>query len=130
MLWLITTPYWAHSRAPWFHSWYNPIIRISRNADLIVIYVFIFDVVITIVIGRSRAISTSKIRKITAIRKNRSKNGRRADLFGSNPHSNGDLFSRSSMVFLDSSDVNIMTAVVSANVVIAIVIVIIITYHL
>jgi hypothetical protein len=128
MLWLTTTPYWAHSRAPWFHSWYNPIIRISRNIDLITVHVFIFDVVITIVIGRSRAISTSKIRKITAMRKNRSENGRRADLFGSNPHSNGDLFSRSSMIFLDSSDVIIMITVVSVRVTVTIVIVIIITY--
>lgn len=39
--------------------------------------------------GSSSAISTSKIRKITARRKNRSENGIRAEFFGSNPHSNG-----------------------------------------
>lgn len=39
-----------------------------------------FDVVITIVIGSSSAISTSKI---TAMRKNHSENGDCADLFGS-----------------------------------------------
>lgn len=38
-------------------------------------------------IGRRRVISTSKIRKITAIRKNRRENGNRADPLGSNPHS-------------------------------------------
>lgn len=38
-------------------------------------------------IGRRRVISTSKIKKITAIRKNRSENGSRADPLGSNPHS-------------------------------------------
>jgi hypothetical protein len=58
-----------------------------------------FDESITTVIGSSSAISTSKIRKITAMRKNRSEKGSRADLFGSNPHSKGDLFSRSSMFF-------------------------------
>ena len=39
----------------------------------------------------------SKTRKITARRKNRIENGRRALFFGSNPHSNGDAFSRSMM---------------------------------
>jgi len=37
----------------------------------------------------------SKTRKITASKKNRMENGRRADLLGSNPHSKGDVFSRS-----------------------------------
>jgi hypothetical protein len=87
-----------------------------------------FDVIITMVIGSNRAISTSKIRKITAIRKNRIENGSRADLFGSNPHSNGDLFSRSSIFFFDKSDVNIMTAVVNINAVVVAVITFDITY--
>ena len=45
--------------------------------------------------GRISAISMSKTKKITAKRKNRSENGIRADLFGSNPHSKGEDFSRS-----------------------------------
>ena len=45
-------------------------------------------------------ISTSKIRKIIAIKKNRSENGSRADPWGSNPHSKGEFFSRSVIVFL------------------------------
>jgi hypothetical protein len=53
-----------------------------------------------IVIGKRSAISTSKIRKITAIRKNRNENGNRAELFGSNPHSKGEDFSRSSINLL------------------------------
>jgi hypothetical protein len=66
-----------------------------------------------IVIGSSSiAISTSKIRKFMALRKICSENGNGADRFGPNPHSNGDLFSRSLMFFLDSRDVNTMTAVV------------------
>lgn len=46
-------------------------------------------------------ISTSKIRKITAIKKKCNENGKRADVFGSNPHSKGDLFSRSINLFLE-----------------------------
>ena len=53
-----------------------------------------------IVIGKRSAISTSKIRKITAIRKNRNENGNRAELFGSNPHSKSEDFSRSPINFL------------------------------
>jgi len=65
------------------------------------IHDLIFDVIMVIGIGNSSAISTSKIMKITAIRKNRDEKGSRAEFFGSNPHSNGDLFSRSSLVFFE-----------------------------
>ena len=68
------------------------MIRTSRNTDLIIIHDIMFDVVMAIGTGNSSAISTSKIMKITAIRKNRDENGSRAEFFGSNPHSNGDLF--------------------------------------
>lgn len=95
-------PYRAHSRDPWFHSWYSPIRRINRKSSLIIVHEINSDVFIIIVIGSRITISTSKIRKITAIRKNRNENGIRADLFGSNPHSKGDLFSRSSIDFFDS----------------------------
>ena len=44
--------------------------------------------------GRSRAISISNTKKITAKRKNRRENGMRAVFFGSNPHSKGLNFSR------------------------------------
>lgn len=37
--------------------------------------------------GKSKVISTSKIKKITAIKKNRKEKGKRADPLGSNPHS-------------------------------------------
>jgi hypothetical protein len=78
--------------------------------------------------GSRRAISTSKIMKMTAIRKNRDENGSRAEFFGSNPHSNGDLFSRSLFIFFDSSVAIIITAVVMVIVIVAITIIIIITY--
>lgn len=40
-----------------------------------------------------RAISTSKIKKIIAIKKNRIEKGIREEFKGLNPHSNGDNFS-------------------------------------
>lgn len=45
--------------------------------------------------GNIRAISTSKIKKIIAIKKNRKEKGNRDEFKGSNPHSKGDIFSRS-----------------------------------
>ena len=49
--------------------------------------------------GRIKVISTSKIKKITAIKKKWRENGKRAGFLGSNPHSKGLLFSRSENVF-------------------------------
>lgn len=45
--------------------------------------------------GINNTISISNTIKIIANMKNRSENGTRALFFGSNPHSNGDVFSRS-----------------------------------
>lgn len=53
--------------------------------------------------GKSKTTSTSKIRKITARRKKRKEKGTRADLSGSNPHSKGDLFSRSASACFEIS---------------------------
>lgn len=50
-------------------------------------------------IGSRIASSMSKIMKIIAIMKNCRENGIRAEVLGSNPHSNGLLFSRSIKVF-------------------------------
>lgn len=61
--------------------------------------------------GKSKVISTSKIKKITAIKKNRRENGRRPDPFGSKPHSKGDLFSRSEIVLNDNTDEIIITKI-------------------
>lgn len=49
-------------------------------------------------IGIRSTISISKTIKIIAKRKNRRENGIRALWFGSNPHSNGEAFSRSELV--------------------------------
>lgn len=59
--------------------------------------------------GKSRTISTSKIRKIIANKKNRSEKGSRADLIGSNPHSKGEFFSRSLRARLDRAQPRLMT---------------------
>lgn len=67
--------------------------------------------------GRRRVISTSKIRKITAIKKNRNEKGRRADPLGSNPHSNGEFFSRSMIVFFASKEAIIITTVLIIRVI-------------
>lgn len=61
----------------------------------------ILEIFKVIIIGINSVISTSKIKKITAIKKKCNENGVRADLLGSNPHSNGDLFSRSKKLFFE-----------------------------
>ncbi len=76
--------------------------------DVIVQAIKLENLIIKI-IGRIKAISTSKIKKIIVIRKNRSENGSREDDFGSNPHSNGDAFSRSTRVFFERIEANSIT---------------------
>jgi hypothetical protein len=83
-----------------------------------------FDVSIVIGIGNSSAISTSKIMKITAIKKNRDEKGSCAEFFGSNPHSNGDLFSRSSLIFFQISVASTIIADDNRMAIIAVVIII------
>jgi len=63
------------------------------------------------VIGSSKVISTSNTRNTTAIRKNWREKGIRAVAFGSNPHSNGEGFSRSVVVFFDRIEAIIMMTV-------------------
>lgn len=56
---------------------------------------------IVIIIGRIIEISTSKIKKIIVIIKNWRENGNREEVFGSNPHSKGEYFSRSFFFFFE-----------------------------
>jgi hypothetical protein len=65
---------------------------------------------------------------MTAIKKNRKENGSRAVLLGSNPHSNGELFSRSSMFFFERTVVNIIMVSDNISVTIVIVVIILIIY--
>ena len=62
-----------------------------------------------------RAISTSKIKKIMAIKKKCKEKGRREEDFGSNPHSKGEHFSRSKIVFLDKIVASIIIIIESKN---------------
>lgn len=52
--------------------------------------------------GKRIEISISKIKNTMAIKKNRIENGIREVFLGSNPHSNGDTFSRSKIVFFEN----------------------------
>ena len=58
-------------------------------------------------IGISSTISMSKTIKITANRKNRVENGIRAEFIGSNPHSKGEIFSRSVEDRINKNEANI-----------------------
>lgn len=62
-----------------------------------------------IIIGKINAISTSKMRKIIAIKKNRIEKGIREELKGLNPHSKGDIFSRIMLDFKDKKEEIIIT---------------------
>lgn len=80
---------------------------------LVIVHIRRLEYLIIKIIGRIRAISTSKIKKIIVIRKNRRENGRRDDDLGSNPHSNGDDFSRSIRVFFDKIEaINIVNTAI------------------
>lgn len=79
---------------PSYHSYRSPVIRIIRNEIDLIVRKSEFILFIRIGIGMRRTISMSNTMKITARRKNRIENGIRADRVGSNPHSNGDSFSR------------------------------------
>ena len=48
--------------------------------------------------------------KITAIKKNHDEKGSRAEFWGSNAHSNGGLFSRSSLIFFEISVAGVIMA--------------------
>ncbi len=62
---------------------------------LVIIQIYKLDTYKSGITGNNSTISTSKIKKIIVIKKNRNEKGRREDLLGSNPHSKGEFFSRS-----------------------------------
>jgi hypothetical protein len=64
-----------------------------------------------IIIGKISAISTSKIKKITVIRKKRIEKGSREEFIGSKPHSKGDVFSRSFNLFFDNKEAKYITTI-------------------
>lgn len=88
-------------KAPWDHSWNNPIRRIKKNKILEIIQFIKFDLFKIGIMGKISVISTSKIKKIIVIKKNRIEKGIREEFIGSNPHSKGEIFSRSNKVFFE-----------------------------
>lgn len=87
--------YAAHSSEPSFHSCRRPKIKIVKNNSLPINRNDIFVLYKIKGIGTSKTISMSNTMKIIARRKKRIENGIRALWLGSNPHSNGEDFSRS-----------------------------------
>lgn len=65
-----------------------------------------------IIIGKINAISTSKIKKMIAIKKNRIEKGFRDEFNGENPHSKGEIFSFSVIFFFLRRDEILITIVV------------------
>lgn len=59
----------------------------------VIVQIIILEFFTVIIIGRIKAISTSKIKKIIAIKKNRIEKGIREEFKGLKPHSKGEIFS-------------------------------------
>ena len=74
-----------------------------------------------IIIGKIKAISTSKIKKIIAIKKNWIEKGIREVFIGSNPHSKGEAFSRSLILFFDKKEASPITIIEINKVIIPII---------
>lgn len=87
----------------------------------VIVHIIKLENLIIKIIGRIKAISTSKIRKIIVIKKNRKEKGRREDDFGSNPHSNGDAFSRSTNVFFERIEASNIT-IIEINIIIELIV--------
>lgn len=82
------------SRDPSCHSCRSPSVTRSKNGKVPRRREAFTSVARRVTVGRRITTSTSKTKKITARRKNRVEKGSRAERWGSNPHSNGDCFSR------------------------------------
>ena len=80
----------------------------------------ILEILKIIIIGKIKAISTSKIKKIIVIKKKRIEKGSREEFIGSNPHSKGDVFSRSFNDFFDSKEARYITIIATNKIIIAI----------
>ena len=69
--------YFIQFKDPWFHSWYRPNNKIIKKVMALVKGQWVLEFIIFIVNGMRRIISTSKIKKMTASRKNRIEKGAR-----------------------------------------------------
>lgn len=99
------TPFYLdHSKAPSPHSYSSPTRRIKTNRAEVKNQNSSILCFMDTIKGNRIAISTSKIRKIIEIKKNRKEKGSRFAEFGSNPHSKGEAFSRLFFIFLPSNN--------------------------
>lgn len=73
----------------------SPSIRINRKIVAVIRLDLRLFIISEMGRGINKTISISNTMKMIARRKNRMENGIRAVLLGSNPHSNGEDFSRS-----------------------------------
>jgi hypothetical protein len=103
--------YEDQSNDPSFHSYRSPTVKIHKNVIIVIIIATEFVNSIIRGIGMRRTISISNTIKIIANKKNRVENGIRAALLGSNPHSNGEDFSRSTIDRDDKIKAVIRTAI-------------------
>lgn len=94
--------YFFHSNDFSFHSIKIPNIRIIKNVIDVNVHLKILDLKILVIRGTIKIISTSKMIKIIAIKKNCIENGIRAELKKLNPHSNGTIFSRIFILFFET----------------------------
>lgn len=85
------------------------MIKIIIKIKFVKIQIVKFEVFNVKIIGKIKAISTSKIKKIIAIKKNRIEKGSREELKGLKPHSKGDSFSRSIFFFFAIIEAKIIT---------------------
>lgn len=91
------------------------MIKIKIKKNTVYNQIKKFDNFIVKIIGKIKAISTSKIKKIIAIKKNRIEKGKREEFIGLKPHSKGESFSRSIFFFFDNSEERIITIVEIIN---------------
>jgi len=89
----------AQLRAPCIHSWIRPQIKIIVKINRALVNGRGSRILGARAKGSRRETSTSKIKKIIVMMKNRREKGLRAFFEGSNPHSKGEAFSRSFKVF-------------------------------
>lgn len=85
----------------------------KKNVILIKYQNIKFDELKVKIIGIIIEISISKIKKIIMIKKKCNEKGSRADIFGSNPHSNGDRHSKFKFDFFDRVNAKVKIIVVS-----------------
>lgn len=114
--------------APCFHSWRSPINKIKIKIILVKDHHQIFETLIITIIGKINAISTSKIKKIIVIKKNRIEKGNREEFIGSKPHSKGEVFSRSFRDFFERIEAKYITTIATIKIIIDIIYKVIITY--